>query len=155
MVKEFLSERNIGYEERDVSVDPAAASEMVRISGQKGVPVTLIGNNVIVGFNRQALEQALQSRGKPLFGISIADAGRVKALFGTGITAGAYVGRVKENSPAAGLGLQAGDIILEINGRRIEDASTAEKILSNLNPGDGIVMLILRNGQQLRLEGNY
>ena len=42
MVKEFLSQRGIGFEERDVSLNPSAAQELIRSTGQMGVPVITI-----------------------------------------------------------------------------------------------------------------
>jgi glutaredoxin len=52
MVKEFLSQRGIGFKEYDVSRDPSAAQELVRSTGQMGVPVTVINGQAIVGFDR-------------------------------------------------------------------------------------------------------
>lgn len=59
LAKEFLKEKNIPYKEIDVSADPAAANEMVKKSGQMGVPVVEIGTQIIVGWNKGALEEAL------------------------------------------------------------------------------------------------
>ena len=44
-VKQFLSQRGIKFTEHDVSVDRAAAAEMVSKSGQMGVPVITVGNH--------------------------------------------------------------------------------------------------------------
>jgi len=41
-VKEYLSHRSIPFREFDVARDQAAAMEMVRLTGQRGVPVTVI-----------------------------------------------------------------------------------------------------------------
>ena len=43
MVKEYLSSKDIPFQGIDVSVDKAAADEMVKISGQMGVPTSVIG----------------------------------------------------------------------------------------------------------------
>ena len=96
MVKEFLSQRGIGFEERDVSRNPSYAQELVRSTGQMGVPVTIINGQIVVGFDRGRLEQLLtqtQTRQRPSFGASIADASKITAKQGSGITLGAYVGR--------------------------------------------------------------
>ena len=55
MVKEFLSQRGIDFEERDVSRNPAYAQELVRNTGQMGVPVTLIDGQAVIGFDRPQL----------------------------------------------------------------------------------------------------
>jgi alkyl hydroperoxide reductase subunit F len=57
MVKAYLERRNIPYAEINVSEDAEAAGEMIRISGQNGVPVTVAGDKVIVGFDAQALNE--------------------------------------------------------------------------------------------------
>ncbi|MBI4743246.1 MAG: glutaredoxin family protein [Actinobacteria bacterium] len=59
-VKNFLSERGIVYEEKNVAVDLDARQEMVDLSGQMGVPVIKIDSEIIVGFNREKLEQLLK-----------------------------------------------------------------------------------------------
>ncbi len=92
MVKEFLSQRGTGFEERDISRNPTAAQELVRSTGQMGVPVTVINGQAVVGFDRARLEQLLaqsQMGQRPSFGTSIADASKITAKQGSGITLGA------------------------------------------------------------------
>ena len=57
--KEFLDELGVEYEDINVAEDQEAAQEMVEKSGQRGVPVVMIGDEVIVGFNPDAIKQAL------------------------------------------------------------------------------------------------
>jgi len=57
--KSYLRERGIAYEEKDVSVDVAAAREMVRLSGQVGVPVLTIDGNVVKGFDKKRIDELL------------------------------------------------------------------------------------------------
>jgi len=62
-VKAFYQENGIEYEEKDVAVDTAAAEEMVDISHQMGVPVSVIGEGddkqVVIGFDRTKLSEIL------------------------------------------------------------------------------------------------
>jgi len=58
-VKDFLSFHNISFEEIDVSVDEKAAQEIVKKSGQTGVPVIEIDGKIISGFNKPLLEEIL------------------------------------------------------------------------------------------------
>ena len=58
-LKDFLKENKIKFENIDVSKDEKAAREIVKKSGQIGVPVTIIDGKVIVGFDREALEKAI------------------------------------------------------------------------------------------------
>lgn len=57
--KEFFAKNNIKYEEVNVATDLKGREEMVKKSHQLGVPVIEIGHEIIVGFDRMALEQAL------------------------------------------------------------------------------------------------
>lgn len=57
--KRFLSERGVKFTEYDVSRDRAAADEMVRMTGQMGVPVIVVDGQVVVGFDRTRLEHLL------------------------------------------------------------------------------------------------
>jgi len=47
--KEYLSRKSISYAEHDVAVDGDKAREMIQKSGQMGVPVIVIGDEVLVG----------------------------------------------------------------------------------------------------------
>jgi glutaredoxin-like YruB-family protein len=60
MAKDFFKENNIEYIEKDVTTDEAALKEMVEKSGQMGVPVIDIDNQIIVGFDEEAIRDALK-----------------------------------------------------------------------------------------------
>ncbi|HDZ76495.1 MAG TPA: NrdH-redoxin [Candidatus Omnitrophica bacterium] len=57
--KEFLKTNNIEFENIDVSVDQAKADEMIKKSGQMGVPVIDIEGSIIVGFDQEKIKAAL------------------------------------------------------------------------------------------------
>ncbi|HAF67025.1 MAG: glutaredoxin family protein [Bacillota bacterium] len=57
--KDYLRDNGIEFEEKDVSVDIQAAREMVKISGQMGVPVLSIDGNVVVGFDKNKIDELL------------------------------------------------------------------------------------------------
>ncbi|MAG11857.1 MAG: NrdH-redoxin [Parcubacteria group bacterium] len=59
MAKEWMKENNIEYTDVDVSTDEKAAQEMTEKSGQMGVPVILVGDEVLVGFDKPKLEALL------------------------------------------------------------------------------------------------
>jgi len=68
MAKNYLRDKKIEFENIDVSSDRSKAEEMVKISGQMGVPVILIdkkglpaGRQVIIGFDQEKIENALKS----------------------------------------------------------------------------------------------
>ncbi|NOZ64334.1 MAG: glutaredoxin family protein [Caldiserica bacterium] len=59
MVKSFLEEKGIPFEYVDVTRNKSALEEMVRKSGQMGVPVLEIEGKIIIGFNREEIEKEL------------------------------------------------------------------------------------------------
>lgn len=59
MTKAFFKEHNVAYEEKDVASDPAMAEEMVKKSGQMGVPVIDIDGELTVGFDKERLSKLL------------------------------------------------------------------------------------------------
>src|SRR5918911_1163745 len=114
--EEFLSQRGVPYTKVDVSADPQAAQEMVRRSGQQGVPVIAVDDQIVVGFDRPRLERLLASAkpARPVFG--------------------ALVGKVRPGSPAARIGLEPGDIITQIGLRPISNAEGVEQALASAQP---------------------
>jgi glutaredoxin 3 len=58
-LKEFLKNNNVSFENIDVGSDPAKADDMVKKSGQMGVPVVDIDGDIIVGFDRDAIQEKL------------------------------------------------------------------------------------------------
>ena len=53
-LKEFLKEIGVDIEEKDVLSSSEIFDELFEKSGQKAVPVTIIGQDVFVGFDRRA-----------------------------------------------------------------------------------------------------
>lgn len=58
-LKQFLKEHDVEFEEVDVSQDRNALEEMIRKSGQMGVPVVEINNQIVVGFDREKISKLL------------------------------------------------------------------------------------------------
>lgn len=63
MVKEFLKEKKVEFEDIDVNSDREKAQEMVEKSGQMGVPVIDIDGEMIVGFDKPKIEETLKEKG--------------------------------------------------------------------------------------------
>ena len=57
--KEYLKGKNIPFEDIDVAADTTKAKEMVKVSGQMGVPVITVDNEVVIGFDQSKLNQLL------------------------------------------------------------------------------------------------
>lgn len=57
--KQFLRENNIKFSDIDVSDDQEKAQEMIKRSGQMGVPVLDIDGEIIVGFDKEKIKEVL------------------------------------------------------------------------------------------------
>lgn len=60
--KEFFQDHGVKYTEHNVLSDMERRQEMIQRSGQVGVPVIIVGNDVIVGFNQPRIEELLGVR---------------------------------------------------------------------------------------------
>jgi glutaredoxin 3 len=144
-VKEYLASRGVPFDDRDVSRDAAAAEEMVRLSGQQGVPVTVVDGAVIVGYDRPRLDAALASFQRPRLGAAVADVSRTASGQDSSHLEGAYIGRVRPE----GAGLQAGDIIISLSGRPVRGAVNLEQLMAGVQPCSRIPIDYLRGDQTL------
>ena len=59
MAKEFFAEKGVQYTAYDVSTDAAKREEMIKMTGQLGVPVIVVGGDIMVGFDRDRLATKL------------------------------------------------------------------------------------------------
>ena len=59
--KEYFTSKNVEFTDIDVSQDPLRADEMVKKSGQMGVPVIEIDGKLIVGFDKAKIDEMLAS----------------------------------------------------------------------------------------------
>ena len=59
MAKDFFAEKNIQYTGYDVASDAARRDEMIKMTGQLGVPVIVIDGAVMVGFDREKVAAKL------------------------------------------------------------------------------------------------
>lgn len=59
MAKDFFKENNVAYTDFDVAADPEKRKELVEKSGQMGVPVILIGDDMVIGFNKPKVVELL------------------------------------------------------------------------------------------------
>lgn len=59
LTKDFLKEKGIAYTEYNVASDLEKRQEMIQKSGQMGVPVIFVGDELIVGFDKERLVSTL------------------------------------------------------------------------------------------------
>ncbi len=60
ILKKYLQEKGIDYQEVDVSQDEEAQKRMVEKTGQMGVPVTEIGEEMVIGFDKEKINKLLE-----------------------------------------------------------------------------------------------
>jgi glutaredoxin-like YruB-family protein len=156
-VKAYLNQRGVPFTEYDVSRDPQAAAEMVRLSGQRGVPVVLIDGQVVVGFNQPLIDQLLARRAArpPSLGVAIADAGQIAARKGLSLPNGAYVGRVDAGSAAEAAGLRPGDVIVQLAGQTVRGHQDVHRLMASVRPGQTVDLLSWRNGQTISTTARF
>jgi glutaredoxin-like YruB-family protein len=58
-VKQYLDSKGVAYSDVNVGIDQGSAMAMIRRSGQMGVPQLWIGDEVVVGFDRNRINQLL------------------------------------------------------------------------------------------------
>ena len=58
-MKEFLSDHGVAFTAHNVAEDPAALEALVARTGQQATPVIVIGDEVVVGFDRGRLQRLL------------------------------------------------------------------------------------------------
>jgi len=58
--KEFFAENDVAYTEHDVAADLEKRQEMIEMTGQMGVPVIRIGDDVVIGFDEDKVKELLK-----------------------------------------------------------------------------------------------
>lgn len=144
---DFLRKHDVPHVVKNVQHDQNAAMEMVRRSGQQGVPVVATADEVIVGFDQVRLKRIadrLSKPKRPALGLLAADAESYLAKhpdradgYPVGLK-GVFVGEVRADSVAAKAGLQPGDVVQSVAGKRVRNMVALDQIVETLEAGEKV-----------------
>ena len=154
-----------GYEDfiqTDASINPGnSGGALVNLRGELvGINTAILapsGGNVGIGFAIPSnmvmtITDALVKHGevrRGLLGVTTQDlTPELMRAFDLKSNHGAVISRVQANSPAASAGLEPGDIILEVNGRKVKNSYAIRNIVGLLRIGDKITLKVLRGGER-------
>ena len=59
-LKDYLKSKKIDFKDVDVSSDENEREEMIKVSGQLGVPVLSVDGKIIVGFDKEQIDEVLK-----------------------------------------------------------------------------------------------
>jgi len=158
-----------GYEDfiqTDASINPGnSGGALVNLHGQLiGVNTAILasrgGGNVGIGFAiptalikdvmQQLIEFGVVKRGR--LGVYIQDlTPQLAKAFDMNNLRGVVVSQIMPQSPAADVGLKAGDVITSVNGRDVDNSSDLKNIIGLLRVGRKVDLVIVRNGREKHL----
>jgi S1-C subfamily serine protease len=140
---EFLRKQGVPFQEVDVSTNPQAVQDIIRRTGQMGVPVIADAQEAIVGFDLPRLQRMAARHARPKgLGLRVKD---------TEDGSGAYVGSVRPDSAGARAGVQPGDVVDELSGAPVRSAADLERIAALRRAGTPTSISVRRNGERRTL----
>lgn len=162
----LASEQYVPFIQTDVAINPGnsggplfnLSGEVVginaqiysRTGGYQGVSFA-IPIDIAMRVAKQLKADGNVARG--WLGVQIQNVSRELAhSFGLDKPRGALVSRVFPDSPAAGVGVHPGDIILTFNGEKVPSAGALPPMVAQLSPGENVRMTLLRAGEKERFE---
>ncbi|HET7031845.1 MAG TPA: DegQ family serine endoprotease [Casimicrobiaceae bacterium] len=106
------------------------------------IPIDLAMNSVA-----QLKEKGRVTRGR--IGVQITEVTKETAeSFGLPKAMGALVNSVEKDGPAAKAGIEAGDIIVKVDGREVRGSSELPRIVTMIKPGTKVTLTVFRKGAQ-------
>ncbi|MFO7717826.1 MAG: DegQ family serine endoprotease [Desulfohalobium sp.] len=147
----------------DASINPGnSGGPLLNTKGEViGINTAIVASGQGIGFAIPAAmaEQVIaqlkkhQKVKRGWLGVTIqnVDKNTAKAL-GLDEAQGALIAGVREGDPAAKAGLQAGDVVVSVNGEKVEDADTLTRRIGRMKPGAKITMSVWRQGEVKKLD---
>ncbi len=131
------------------------SGEIIGINTAVNAQAQGIGFAIPINTAKQVLDQLI-SKGKverAYIGVGLRElTGELASGYGLGVNKGVYVAQVYSGSPAEKAGIQAGDIIVAINGKSVDSYETLKSILDTMKVGQKVTVKVIRNGRSVELE---
>ncbi len=154
-----------GFIQTDAAINPGnSGGPLVNVHGELvGINSSIITNSgqfagagfAIPSQIAHAISASLIEHGKVehgYVGIAMNDVMPDNArFFNLKDASGAIVAQVTPDSPASKAGLEQGDVIVGLNGQRIADSSSLQVAVSEMSPGTGITLDVMRSGQPVKV----
>lgn len=115
------------------------------------IPIILLGILPATGCGQTGLKSniVIKDRKKGYLGVEVRDVDkRLMEKKDLKIDYGAYVDKVVEDSPAEEAGIEKGDVIIEINGKRVDDAEDLTVAVRKIKPKTEVRVNIIRKGEK-------
>ncbi|MCM8594957.1 DegQ family serine endoprotease [Accumulibacter sp.] len=158
--RSLASDSYVPFIQTDVAINPGnsggpllnLAGEVIAINSQiysrsggyQGLAFA-IPIDVVMNIQEQLVRYGKVSHGR--LGVTIQEVSQSLAeSFGLKSTAGALISSVEPGSPAAAAGLEAGDIILRVNGTAIDRSSELPPLIAATRPGTRVALGVWRKG---------
>jgi len=150
------------YIQTDASINPGNSGGPLFNSDGKviGINTAIVSGGQGIGFAipvnlAKSIIQQLREKGKVTRGwlgvvLQPVTADLAKS-FGLGSEKGALLSEILPESPAEKAGLKTGDIILEFDGKKIQEANELPRLVAETSVGKKVVMTIMRNGREEKI----
>ncbi|MGF7059332.1 serine protease HtrA [Brassicibacter mesophilus] len=148
----------------DASINPGnsggpllnAKGEVIGINTAKISTGEGLGFAIPINVAKPIVEQLIKD-GKfvPVYiGIQGTDVSRYEQALGIDLKAdyGVYIAEIIPNSPASSSGLQPGDVLISIDGKKVESYKSLKKVLYHYKPEDKVKAVIMRNGENIEID---
>ncbi len=152
-----------GFIQTDAAINPGnSGGALVNVRGELvGINVAIIGSSGGIGLaipsnGARSVMTSLIKKGRVVrgfLGVQIRDVTPALAkTLGLGDARGALVGEIVPDSPAINAGLQPGDVILQFNGKRIDDSHSLRSTVAATDVGRQVKVEVWRNGKTQAME---
>lgn len=159
-----IQEQNISLQnliQTDAAINPGNSGGPLLDSAGRvvGVNTAVLGNAQNIGLAiaispSKCIVNQIVTQGKeacPFLGVAMQNASQIAVAQDLPVKEGAYVGEIVPNSAAASAGIRVGDVIVEIDGRKIVGLGDVQRAIRSKKPGDELKVVVARGNERISL----